>query len=179
MNEKEVKDFTEFMKQINESIYKEMKVPSEMLGLGNSAEHMANFLAKTFASIMDTAGSLFEDERKTSVTENETDMMADDARDWGYDYILSNYNKADIQDMGSSIYQEVSEKVYQYVRDTIINEYDFTEDDWDMMYDALADIVYERIDFTHVWEAIDEVLNAPVTFEEKLAEIGMSVRDFL
>lgn len=180
MNDNEVNMLTNLLKEINISINEERNVPLEMIGKDN-AEHMTNFLVKTFAKIMDTAGSFleFEHEKKKSVTENETDMMADEAKDWGYTYILEHYDRTDIQEMGSSIYQEISEKVYQYIRDTVINEYDFSDEEWDIMYDAIADLVYERVDFSYIWEAIDEVLDAPVTFEEKLAEVGMSIKDFL
>lgn len=151
-------------------------VPKELMG----GKSVTEILSKQLSFLIQTYGDLVESERKKSaVTENETLILADEAQEWGRNYILEHFDRYELQEIGSYIYQKVSDEVYQYVRDTIINEYDFSEDGWEMMYDALADIVYAKIDFDSIWDVLDDILNAPVTFEEKLAEVGMSVRDFL
>ena len=38
---------------------------------------------------------------------------------------------------------------------------------------------YGDIDIYCINEIIDDILNAPVTMEEKLADVGMSIKDFL
>lgn len=152
-----------------------MGLPAGFLGdMKSTSDFFAQMLTKMLSSAKDVV-----EERKKSVTENETDMLADEATHWGYQHILNDYYKEDLYLMGSYCYQKISDEVYQYIRDLIINEYDFSDDGWDIMYDALADLVYERVDFSYIWQAIDEVTNAPMTMEEKLAEVGMSVKDFL
>lgn len=77
------------------------------------------------------------------------------------------------------VYQPASDAILKYINDRLHDEYDFIKDDWEMMYDALIDVIFERINFSNVWSAIDDILNAPVTMEEKLRDIGMSEKDFL
>ena len=42
-----------------------------------------------------------------------------------------------------------------------------------------AEKYYGDIDIYCIDEIIDDILNAPVTMEEKLADVGMSIKDFL
>lgn len=177
MNDERQKDFANLMRNIIDTMADSANVPPQLIEV-NSMKDFINGAFNAITSFTDVLTGMTVTKKKAA-TDNETDMLAEDARNWGYDYILEHYDRYDIQDMGSWIYQVVSDEVYQYIRDVIINEYDFSDDDWDMMYDALADIVYSRVDFSYVWDAIDVVLNAPQTMEEKLAEVGMSVRDFL
>ncbi len=45
--------------------------------------------------------------------------------------------------------------------------------------DELIEAIVQSIDFNRCYEIIDEILQAPRTFEEHLRDIGMSTRDFL
>lgn len=184
MDEKDnlTKELSKLMAATLNSVAESTGVPKQLIG-GTGIDGLYKSFIKTFAGMLGATSSLFEAEakqQKKSATENETDELAQEATEWGYNHVFEEYSKYDFQLMGRTYsYQKLSDEVYQFIRDRIINDYDFSEDGWEIMYSALADIVYQRVDFNRVWEAIDEVMNAPVTFEEKLAEVGMSVHDFL
>lgn len=172
-------DFNSMLSSVN-SIFRTFESVTGMPleSLDNSTSNTS--IEDVFKNIFSVAKDIIEsDKKKKSVTENETDMIADEAGDWGYEYILEHYDRYKLQEDGSYVYQQVSDEVYQHIKDSIVEQYDFSDGEWDMMYDALADIVYERVNFEHIWEAIDEILNASTNMEEKLAEVGMSISDFI
>ena len=77
------------------------------------------------------------------------------------------------------IYNVADEKAYDllcnYI-DELHEDYDF-EEEYDV--DNYAKKYYGDIDIYCINEIIDDILNAPVTMEEKLADVGMSIKDFL
>lgn len=95
------------------------------------------------------------------------------------DYVLEHFNRYDIQEIGSYIYNIADEKAYDllcnYI-DKLHEDYDF-EEEYDV--DNYAKKYYGDIDIYCINEIIDDILNAPVTMEEKLADVGMSIKDFL
>lgn len=110
---------------------------------------------------------------------NLTNSIAEDAEDYGIEYILNHYDKQSIEDIGDGIYQKVSEKIYEYIKSVIYDMYKDSLYDVDSICDEISDIVYERVNLNRVWESIDHILDAPVTIEDKLNEVGMSSADFL
>lgn len=106
--------------------------------------------------------------------------IVDTVEDLLKDYVLEHFNKYDIQEIGSNIYDAIKEKAYDILCDCINDLYesfDYNEKDYDV--NNYAEEYYEDIDIYCVDEVIEDILNSPVTFEEKLADVGMSIKDFL
>ena len=95
------------------------------------------------------------------------------------DYIYEK-DKYFIQDTGSYIYSLIDDKIYEFSQ-SIIQE--MLKDNYTLPYGKTEDDVISEIisfiDMSIIYEAIDEILNAPITMEEKLAEVGMSIKDFI
>lgn len=92
------------------------------------------------------------------------------------EYIMNNYDRYDIQEYGSYIYQMIQEKAYDFASE-VVNE---AEDEYIISdEDAVIETIMEEIDFDSLYDLVEDILNAPITMEEKLADIGMSMRDFL
>jgi len=92
------------------------------------------------------------------------------------EYIEMNFSREYIRESGSYIYQVIHEKAYELIVKTLDDHKD------DYLYedtDALAEAIFEQMDFEYVYDIIDNILEQPVTMEEKLADIGMSQKDFL
>ena len=111
--------------------------------------------------------------------ELESKDIVDEVENLLKDYILEHFNRYDIQEIGSYIYNIADEKAYDllcnYI-DKLHEDYDF-EEEYDV--DNYAKKYYGDIDIYCINEIIDDILNAPVTMEEKLADVGMSIKDFL
>ena len=112
--------------------------------------------------------------------ELESRNIIDEVENLLKDYVLEHFNKYDIQEMGSCIYNVADEKAYDllcnYI-DELHENYYFDEEEYDV--DNYAEKYYGDIDIYCIDEIIDDILNAPVTMEEKLADVGMSIKDFL
>lgn len=111
--------------------------------------------------------------------ELESKDIVDEVENLLKDYVLEHFNRYDIQEIGSYIYNVADEKAYDllcnYI-DELHEDYDFKEE-YDV--DNYAKKYYGDIDIYCINEIIDDILNAPVTMEEKLADVGMSIKDFL
>ena len=84
-----------------------------------------------------------------------------------------------IMDAGSSVYEIIYSRAYDIAESVLTKG---LEDDYSLLERDEDDVVEEIIsfiDFESLYEIIDEVLNAPRTMEEKLAEVGMSIYDFI
>ena len=112
--------------------------------------------------------------------ELESRNIIDEVENLLKDYVLEHFNRYDIQEMGSCIYNVADEKAYDllcnYI-DELHKNYYFDEEEYDV--DNYAEKYYRDIDIYCIDEIIDDILNAHVTMEEKLADIGMSIKDFL
>ena len=112
--------------------------------------------------------------------ELESRNIIDEVENLLKDYVLEHFNRYDIQEMGSCIYNIADEKAYDllcnYI-DELHKNYYFDEEEYDV--DNYAEKYYGDIDIYCIDEIIDDILNAPVTMEEKLADVGMSIKDFL
>lgn len=112
--------------------------------------------------------------------ELESRNIIDEVENLLKDYVLEHFNKYDIQEMGSCIYNVADEKAYDllcnYI-DELHENYYFDEEEYDV--NNYAEKYYGDIDIYCIDEIIDDILNAPVTMEEKLADVGMSIKDFL
>ena len=111
--------------------------------------------------------------------ELESKDIVDEVENLLKDYVLEHFNRYDIQEIGSYIYNIADEKAYDllcnYI-DKLHEDYDF-EEEYDV--DNYAKKYYGDIDIYCINEIIDDILNAPVTMEDKFADIGMSIKDFL
>lgn len=111
--------------------------------------------------------------------ELESKDIVDEVENLLKDYVLEHFNRYDIQEIGSYIYNIADEKAYDLLCNYINKlheDYDF-EEEYDV--DNYAKKYYGDIDIYCINEIIDDILNAPVTMEEKLADVGMSIKDFL
>lgn len=91
-------------------------------------------------------------------------------------YIQDNYDRYIVQEYGTYIYQMIQEKAYD-IASEIIEE---AKDEYDIQdEDAVIEAIIEEIDFDSMYELVEDILHAPITMEEKLADVGMSIRDFL
>lgn len=111
--------------------------------------------------------------------ELESRNVIDEVENLLKDYVLEHFDRYDIQEIGSCIYSVADEKAYdllcEYI-DKLHEEYN-PEEDYDV--NDYAEKYYEDIDIYCIDEIIDDILNAPITMEEKLADVGMSIKDFL
>lgn len=89
-------------------------------------------------------------------------------------FIYETMDRQYILDCGSCIDSVIVEKAYEEI-DKLLHEEEVSEEE----FDTLASEVMKNIDFDLFNEIIDNILDAPITMEEKLAEVGMSQRDFL
>ena len=92
------------------------------------------------------------------------------------EYIYENFDKYDILEMQEYIYQVIQEKAYDIVTEMLEDakeDYDITNED-----DVIETII-DNINFDSLYEIVDEIIHSPRTMEEKLADVGMSYKDFL
>ena len=111
--------------------------------------------------------------------ELESSNIVDQVEDLLKDYVLEHFNKYDIRESGSNIYSVIKEKAYDILCDCINDLYESYDFDEEFDVNDYAEKYYEDIDISCVDEIINDILNAPVTIEEKLADVGMSIKDFL
>ena len=93
------------------------------------------------------------------------------------DYIQDNFDKYSIQGMGSYVCQHLTDKAYDITEkylNELQEEYNFKDSEYD-----IADAIIQAIDFDDLYELVNDILNAPITFEEKLSDVGMSIHDFI
>ena len=92
------------------------------------------------------------------------------------EYIYNTFDRYYIQEHGSYVYSILIEKIYEIIKDVII-----TQDEYIITCDKsqLIDILFEAIDLNYFYEIIDDIPNQPITMEEKMADVGMSYKDFL
>lgn len=114
--------------------------------------------------------------RKTEATESEAEDLADEAEQYGRDWIYDNYGKSDIEDLGDFLGEKVLDELVDWVEVTVLDRYDFPDQD---IFADFVDSVIAHIDLGHVLSIADDILEAPTTMVEKLRDIGMSERDFL
>ena len=93
------------------------------------------------------------------------------------EYVETSFTVDYIRESGSYIYQVIQEKAYEIAMQTLDNhkdDYDFNDDT-----DALAEAIFEHVDFDYIYDIIDNIIVQPSTIQEKMADIGMSQQDFL
>lgn len=111
--------------------------------------------------------------------DNVVDKVLDSIEDEIEDFIYSNFDRYYIQETGECIYSILTEKAYEIAEKVITTQenYDLPSDQ--KMVEEIIEVAYNAINFTNMYEIIDDILNQPITMEEKLAEVGMSYKDFL
>lgn len=93
------------------------------------------------------------------------------------EYITDNYDKYDIEEYGSHIYQMIQEKAYDFAFEVV----EEAKEEYEMLYneEKIIETIIEEINFNSLYDLIEDIVNAPITMEDKLSEVGMSIRDFL
>lgn len=91
-------------------------------------------------------------------------------------YIYDTFDRYYIQEYGSYVYSMLTEKAYEITGDIITNQ-----DEYVIICDKdkLIDVLFEAIDLNYFYGIIDNIPNQPITMEEKMADVGMSYKDFL
>lgn len=93
------------------------------------------------------------------------------------EYIYNNFDINYIKDNLEGVYQTLSERIYELIEDVVKEEQD--DGTWVSDIEEVTETYYNNTDFNYYYAIIDEIRKQPVTMEEKLADIGMSQRDFL
>lgn len=91
-------------------------------------------------------------------------------------YIYDTFDRYYIKEHGPYVYSMLTEKAYDIVEDIITNQ-----DEYMIVCNEseLIDVLFEAIDLNYFYEIIDDIPNQPITMEEKMADAGMSYKDFL
>lgn len=91
-------------------------------------------------------------------------------------YIYDTFDRYYIKEHGSYVYSMLTEKAYEITEDIITNQ-----DEYMIVCNEseLIDVLFEAIDLNYFYEIIDDIPNQPITMEEKMADAGMSYKDFL
>ena len=91
-------------------------------------------------------------------------------------YIYDTFDRYYIKEHGSYVYSMLTEKAYEITEDIITNQ-----DEYVIICDKdkLIDVLFEAIDLNCFYGIIDDIPNQPITMEEKMADVGMSYKDFL
>lgn len=92
------------------------------------------------------------------------------------EYIYDTFDRYYIKEYGSYVYSILTEKAYEITEDIITNQ-----DEYMIVCDEseLIDVLFEAIDLNYFYEIIDDIPNQPIIMEEKMADVGMSYKDFL
>lgn len=118
----------------------------------------------------------FTEPKEILTPENVTDTsLVLDTEEKIEEYIYDHYDKYDILEMKEYVYSIIQDKAYDIIEQILED----AKDDYDIINkDKVAEVIFNNIDFSSLCEIIDNIADAPVTIEEKLADVGMSERDF-
>lgn len=91
-------------------------------------------------------------------------------------YIYDTFDRYYIKEHGPYVYSMLTEKAYEITEDIITNQ-----DEYMIVCNEseLIDVLFEAIDLNYFYEIIDDIPNQPITMEEKMADVGVSYKDFL
>lgn len=103
------------------------------------------------------------------------DVLVDKAQERVIEYIQEHYDKYDIQEHQSYMYQIITDKSYDIIIALLDEDYEVNDND----FDSIVEQIQGELDFAEFYEVVDDILHAAMTMEEKLAEVGMSYRDFI
>lgn len=145
----------------------------------NYGDLASSFLQNSLSTVMYFSGQFSKDTLGTSNVHKTHIPQAVEERLIDY---VSELDKCFIEQIGWSMHSYLQEKCYEItcevVRDELGSNGDYclaaltTEED-------IIEEVIDSIDFSVCDEIICDILKAPCTLEEKLREIGMSMKDFL
>lgn len=92
------------------------------------------------------------------------------------EYIQDNYDSSTVEDYGHYLYEAIQEKAYEFASNAveqIKEEYIISDEE------AIVDAIIDEIGFDSLYEMAESVSDVPMSFEDHLAEVGMSIRDFI
>ena len=92
------------------------------------------------------------------------------------EYIQDNYDSSTVEDYGYYLYEAIQEKAYEFASNAVeqIKEEYIINDE-----EAIVDAIIDEIGFDSLYEMAESVSDVPMSFEDHLAEVGMSIRDFI
>lgn len=103
------------------------------------------------------------------------DVLVDKAQERVIEYIQEHYDKYDVQEHQSYMYQIITDKSYDIIIALLDEDYEVNDND----FDSIVEQIQGELDFAEFYEVVDDILHTAMTMEEKLAEVGMSYRDFI
>lgn len=152
--------------------------PFDIYGSSSISSYFSGYLHSTCDSI--DYRILFDEVSFECLTvSNAVEKMLDIVENKIEQYIYDNFDRYNIQEAGEYIYSVITEKAYEITEDIITHQKDYELPLDQTALDNIINTVFMAIDLNNLYEIIDDILNQPVTMEEKLANIGMSQRDFL
>lgn len=111
----------------------------------------------------------------SSNVDKHLDVLVDKAQERVIEYIQEHYDKYDVQEHQSYMYQIITDKSYDIIIALLDEDYEVNDND----FDSIVEQIQSELDFAEFYEVVDDILHAAMTMEEKLAEVGMSYRDFI
>lgn len=103
------------------------------------------------------------------------DVLVDKAQERVIEYIQEHYDKYDVQEHQLYMYQIITDKSYDIIIALLDEDYEVNDND----FDSIVEQIQGELDFAEFYEVVDDILHTAMTMEEKLAEVGMSYRDFI
>lgn len=103
------------------------------------------------------------------------DVLVDKAQERVIEYIQEHYDKYDVQEHQSYMYQIITDKSYDIIIALLDEDYEVNDND----FDSIVEQIQGELNFAEFYEVVDDILHTAMTMEEKLAEVGMSYRDFI
>lgn len=103
------------------------------------------------------------------------DVLVDKVQERVIEYIQEHYDKYDVQEHQSYMYQIITDKSYDIIIALLDEDYEVNDND----FDSIVEQIQGELDFAEFYEVVDDILHTAMTMEEKLAEVGMSYQDFI
>ena len=124
----------------------------------------------------DAGGSCY---RKAITLENVDDIidkLIDDVQSKTIEFIQENYDKYDIKEYKEYMYQIISEKAWDIAEKILKNKYTINND---CDIDDIVNKIVKELDISMFDDVLSDILNYSPRVEDKLADIGMSQKDFI
>lgn len=170
--------FDNYMNEpMNEVILAKMK--KDLIQITSTTANSSSTIINYYYGNEDTIESFVIDEGYYSeelTKDNVVEKMMKYVEEKIEEYIYDTFDRYYIKEYGSYVYSMLTEKAYEITEDIITNQ-----DEYMIICDEseLIDVLFEAIDLNYFYEIIDDIPNQPITMEEKMADVGMSYKDFL
>lgn len=155
------------------------KMKKDLIQITSTTANSSSTIINYYYGNEDTIESFVIDEKyypEELTKDNVIEKMMKYVEEKIEEYIYDTFDRYYIKEYGSYIYSMLTEKAYEITKDIITNQ-----DEYMIICDEseLIDVLFEAIDLNYFYEIIDDIPNQPITMEEKMADVGMSYKDFL